>query len=153
MTWYVLPADYIQPNQPCTERAVIHEFPIDLETGKMTFGLTNRVQETPDPTRTVTFFFATKTHFIKVMESYPNYKVPAKVECFPIPTVHEAPESYVLYHSYRGRAAHGLNLRERAVIHEFQMDLETGKMSLVLCGLRQFSLALVSSGLRSWRLP
>jgi hypothetical protein len=81
---------------------------------------------------TVTFFFA-----IKVVESHHNYKVPAEVECFPMQTVHETPESNVLYPSYRGRAAHGLNLRECAVIHESPIDLVTGKMSFALCRLRK----------------
>ena len=72
------------------------------------------------------------------MKFYLHYKVPARVECFPIQTVHETPESDVLYPSYRGQAAHGLNLRECAVIHESPMDLGSGKMQFALCGLRKF---------------
>ena len=84
---------------------------------------------------TTTFFFATKTHFIKVTESGRNSDLQAEVECFSIPTAPETPDNDLLSFSHKYQVAHSLRMRESSVIHESTIDLEAGKISFTLCGL------------------
>lgn len=89
--------------------------------------------------QTTTFFVATKKHLVKVIESSRRYKVRFQLECFPLPSVHETPESDFLYASHRSRLAYGPKLRQCTVMHESPLDPNTGRMSFTLCGLNTFS--------------
>lgn len=84
---------------------------------------------------TSTFFFATKTHFVKVIESRRKSSFQCHLECFPIPSAPETPQSDFLYLSHHPKVLRGLWMRRCTVIRESTLDIETGEISFTLCGL------------------